>query len=334
MDALPVQTQVPFDREFSQLYHQYQMGQYSRLFCALSFTLALVAAMLVGGCDRANDGAASAPPTASPAKPTVASLVPSMTDVLLQMGVREQLVGISNYDPTTPDRAGLPRVGDYHSVDWEQLTAIRPTVLVIPTPKQEVAAVFEQRASSLGIKLVDIHVDRVVDLYPAILRLGDAVGAPAAATDLVKTMESELKAVQARVENSPRVRTLIATDETGQFIVGPRNFLDDLLTMAGGINVAADFPKDYPKIDKEKLLELDPEAVIQLMPDAPPQVLDAAKRFWAGLPQLQAVRNGRVYFHSEPYLLLPGPSIIKVAEKMADDLHPLTSTDAATTTVR
>lgn len=310
------------------------MGQYSRLFRALTVTLAIAAAMLVNGCGRATDGTEAVRPPGTQAKPTVASLVPSMTDVLLQMGVREQIVGVSNYDPATPDRAGLPRVGDYHTVDWEQLTAIRPGVLVIPRPKQEQAAVFAERATSLGITLVDVHVDRLDDLYPAISRLGEAIGAAGPAAELIKKMESDLKAIQIRVQKSPKVRTLIAIDESAQYIVGPGNFLDDLLSIAGGTNIAGGFSKDFPKIDREKLLEMDPEAVIQFMPDAPPQVLESAKRFWAGLPQLQAVRNSRVYLHSEPYLLLPGPSVTKVAETMANDLHPLTSPGGPTTTVR
>ena len=310
------------------------MGQYASQFQALFVNLVIAAAMLVNGCDRAADVAPSVTPIAPSTRPTVASLVPAMTDVLLQMGVREQIVGISNYDPLTPDRAGLPRVGDYHSVDWEQLTAIRPSVLVIPRPKQEQATVFAQRASSLGIRLVDFHVDRMEDMYPAIARVGEAIGSSGPAAELITRMKSDLDAIQIRAAKLPKVRTLIAIDESAQYIVGPRNFLDDLLTIAGGINIAADFSKDYPKIDREKLLQLDPEAVIQLMPDAPPQVLESARRFWAGLPQLQAVRNGRVYLHSEPYLLLPGPSVTEVAKKMADDLHPLTSPGGPTTTVR
>jgi ABC-type Fe3+-hydroxamate transport system substrate-binding protein len=272
-------------------------------------------------------------PSTRPSGPTVASLVPSATDAIVQMGAAEQLVGVSNYEPENPQLAGYPRVGDYHVTDWEKLSAIRPTVMVIPRPKQEMVGIFQERSKQLGIELLDVHVDRLEDIFPVIQSIGVAIHQDAKAIQLIARVREELRQVAEQAKGKPQVRTLIVLDENASFIVGSKNYLDDVVTIAGGINVAGSMDKDYPNIDREELLRLDPDVVIQLLSEATPQVLAAAKQFWTNVPQLKAVRNNRIYVHSEWYLTLPSARVGETARLIANDLHPLTKTGSATTTV-
>ncbi|HEX2988808.1 MAG TPA: ABC transporter substrate-binding protein, partial [Chloroflexota bacterium] len=190
-----------------------------------------------------------------------------------------------------------------------------------------------ERARSLGISLLDIHMDRLADIDPVITKLGDAIGQKPKADQLLTQLHQQLAAVAKQVEGQPKVRTLIALDHTARYVVGPRNYLDDILTLAGGTNVAGANAKEYPEIDRETLLQLDPEAIILLLPEAPPQVVESAKSFFATLPQLKAVRTGRVYIHTQWYLLQPTARVRIVAQIIATDLHPLTATTPTTTTV-
>jgi hypothetical protein len=70
----------------------------------------------------------------------------------------------------------------------------------------------------------------------------------------------------------------------------------------------------YPTIDREMLLALDPQVIVQLLPDASPQVRAAAGRVWQGLPQLQAVRNGRVHVILHSWSLSPTQHVAELAE--------------------
>jgi len=67
-----------------------------------------------------------------------------------------------------------------------------------------------------------------------------------------------------------------------------------------------------------------PDVVIQLIPDGDktPQLMARAKRFWAGLPDLPAVKNGRVYALTDWYVLEPGSRVGQLAKQFADLLHP------------
>jgi len=309
------------------------MGQYARNARGAVRFLAIVIVAVMAGCDTRGTPAATRPATAPAQARTIASVVPAATDILLEMGATDQLVGVSNYEPKIPELARFARIGDYHVVDWEQLSVIRPSVLAITSPRKDMAEVFQQRADSLGIDLLDIRMDRLDDICPVIARLGDAIGQKPKADQLLAQFHRQIAAVQAQVAGKPKVRTLMALNHAATFIVGPRNYLDDILTIAGGYNVAGTGQKDYPEIDREMLLQLDPDAIILLLPEAPPQVIEAAKSFLASLPQLKAVRTNRLYIHTEWYLMLPAARARNVAQIIADDLHPLTAATPATTTV-
>src|SRR5690349_17182755 len=98
-----------------------------RLLGAAALALAFV------GCDRG--GAAGTPPATAPAAraaPTVASAVPSATDLLVGRGAADHLVGVANVGGVDePATRGLPRIGDYQTFDWEKLADIRPDILVV-----------------------------------------------------------------------------------------------------------------------------------------------------------------------------------------------------------
>jgi iron complex transport system substrate-binding protein len=153
--------------------------------------------------------------------------------------------------------------------------------------------------------------------------IGDAIGETSKAADAERRLRADLDAVRSRVAGKPPVRTLIARTQTGLDVVGGGNFMDELLTIAGGTNVlGGGGDNSFPSIDREMLVTLNPDVVLQLLPGATPQEVEHAHRFWPTVPQVSAVRGGRVHVLTEPYLLLPGASVSKIANLFADRLHP------------
>src|SRR3954468_9636232 len=79
------------------------------------------------------------------------------------------------------------------------------------------------------------------------------------------------------------VSALIVRDENGRDVIGPDNYLDDLLKVVNATNAAGGLGQPYPTIDRERLVALAPEAVIVLLPDAKAQTVEVSQRFWAGM---------------------------------------------------
>lgn len=277
----------------------------------------------ITGCSKA-----SAPAT-QPGVRTIASLVPAATDLIIGMGARDRLVAVSTYDRQRPDVAGLPRVGDYQNVDWEQLQTLRPSVMVIQIKLDRLPAGFQQRADALHIQLVDIAIDRLEDIPAVLTTLGDAMNVPDKAREARAKMQARLDAVAARVAGAGTVSTLLVLNESATAVVGPDTYLDTILKIAGGKNAGNSLGQRYPQIDREMLLSLKPDAIIQLLPDASEQVKESAANTWKQLQDIPAVAGGRVYTIDNWYALLPGWHVTDLAEQFAQCLHPSTSQAAS-----
>lgn len=255
-------------------------------------------------------------------RPTVASLSPAATDLLVGMGAADHLVAVSNFDADRDAVRGLDRVGDYRTQDWEKLSALRPQKMIIQMREQRLPAGLRDRARKSGIELVNITIDGLDDVFVAIPQLGKAVGEEEKADAQLRRLRKQFEVVRKRVEGRPKVRALIVVDDGGRSVAGPGTFLDDILKAAGGENAAAPLETQWPTVDREKILELSPQVVIHLLPAASPQVVSAAKQFWADLPQVPAVKNKRVHLLTEWYALLPGDHVGQLAEQYALILHP------------
>src|SRR4051794_35456488 len=105
-----------------------------RRFAKMNLTLAtllftLAAALPAISCNSRAPSKSSVPSTqTSHASLTVASLSPAATDLIIGMGAGGHLIAVSNYDRVGMD---LPKVGDYQTTDWEKLSELHPSVMII-----------------------------------------------------------------------------------------------------------------------------------------------------------------------------------------------------------
>jgi len=255
----------------------------------------------------------------------VASITPAGTDLLIGIGAGDRLVGVSNFDDDREGTAGKPRIGDYQSINWEKLAGLRVNVLVLQYATDRLPAYLLQQCDVLGIRVVNLQLDTIDDIYKSMIELGDAVADPAAGRNGAEELKSQLETVATRVRGLPRVRALVVTNYESFSLAGPGEFLDEILTIAGGENAAKGLGKPYPQVDREMILTLAPETVIRLVPDGDrkPQVVQQGDRIWDILADgVPAVKNHRVYVMTDWYAELPGFRVGELAEKFAEVLHP------------
>lgn len=275
--------------------------------------------LLIGGCDNP---ASSPQATRGNKRPTVASLVPAATDLILAMGLREQLVAVSNWDAPRPELDNLPRVGDYRTTDWEKLARLKPDVMVVQFAPGKMPPGMEERAREQLIKLVNVRINTLDDINQTITALGGELNASQSANDLWAEMCRKLNTIRDRTKATKPVPVLLARGATTLAAVGGGNFLDELLTLSGGRNVLGQGDNSYPTLDSEKLLQLNPSVIIVLLPGESAQVVGQARQFWTSMSELSAVRSGRVHILTDPWLLLPGASVTRTAERFHELLHP------------
>jgi iron complex transport system substrate-binding protein len=101
------------------------------------------------------------------------------------------------------------------------------------------------------------------------------------------------------------------------YISGRDGFYDDLIRLAGGVNAYDDETLKFPAISAEGLVRLDPDIIIEMVPDLEGEA-DRLKlmEIWREKPGVRAVREGNVHILGSDYVVVPGPRFVDLLEDM------------------
>jgi iron complex transport system substrate-binding protein len=96
---------------------------------------------------------------------------------------------------------------------------------------------------------------------------------------------------------------------------------NDLIRLAGGVNMTADEPITYPRISVEEVIRREPEVIIISSMERGGR-FEKAKKDWMQWTSLPAVKNKRVCLIDSDLIDRPSPRIIDGLEAMARIIHP------------
>jgi len=89
--------------------------------------------------------------------------------------------------------------------------------------------------------------------------------------------------------------------------------------MAGGVN-AYQGSIPFPPVSREKLLEINPDIIIELVNEKTWKSMGKTNliKAWSSYPELKAVKNQNIIFLHENKHLIPGPRFVDTLEVFAD----------------
>ena len=255
------------------------------------------------------------------AKPThIVSLVPSNTEILYAVGAGDDLAAGTQYDDYPPAAKSKALIKGLKP-SLEVITAYHPD-LVLATPSN--AADLIQQLRTLHIPVVYLDAHDFAGVYHDIDLVGQIVDAVPAAQKVVAGMQQKVASVTSKVTAAtarPRVFIEIdASDPTKIYTVGPGSFIDSMVTMVGGSNVAHDAKSEYPQLGLEALVAADPQIII--LDDAAYGATPAAVAKRPGWTSLSAVKDQKVYPIDDALVSRPGPRLADGLVAMAKLIHP------------
>ncbi|MDP2982038.1 MAG: helical backbone metal receptor [Candidatus Latescibacter sp.] len=285
------------------------------VFCAL---------LLTGiGCRKGD-----APESAIPAGKNytrIISLAPSITETLFALGLGDRVIGVTKFCKYPPEAREKAQVGGFFDPNYEAVVTLKPD-LVILLPEHEQARKYLE---NLGIATLVVHNRVIGEILDTITVIGKTCGAEKEAERIVRDIESRKGAVQKKTAGRERRRVIVAVGRTAGaldqvFIAGPNTFYDELIALAGGTNAYRGYPIPYPEVSGEGMLRLDPEIILDLLPELAEQGHSeaAARSDWNKIHELSAVKNRKVYILTADYAVIPGPRFIQTLEEMARIIHP------------
>jgi iron complex transport system substrate-binding protein len=235
--------------------------------------------------------------TAAPAPSRVLSLCTTATDTMVRLGLGSSIAGIDEYSAVVPGTRGIPIIGKGAAISKEEVLA-RGIDLAFVWWFQDSAS---RALAELGIPAVTIRCDRAADVPGTIRMIGARLGAGGGAERLAAGMEERLRALPPPGGGAPP--TVYFELYSPLRSCGRDSYIDDLIGMAGGRNIAADASGPL-LLSAERLLADDPDFVVLLKGICTPGQFAAR----GGLGTLAAVRLGRVV-ELDRYSLVAGAGL-------------------------
>lgn len=252
----------------------------------------------------------------------LASLAPSNTELLFALGLGDKVVGVTDYCNYPPEAQQVQKVAGYSNLNLEQIVAVAPD-LVLAARGNDLEGIAALRAA--GIPVFSLDIQSVEGLIESIGRLGRLVGAQEVAGRLQQDWRIRMARVRARVDSS-QVRPRVMWGYFGEpvYTAGGGTLIDDLITVAGGVNVGRQAPGAWPPVNLETILSWAPEVLLTaaMADDQAVEKELARLRGLEGWNQLPAVRQGRVHQLNPDWLTRPGPRALLALEELAGLLHP------------
>lgn len=189
----------------------------------------------------------------------IVSLVPSATLTLERIGAQETVVARTDYDTVSWARS-LPSVGGGLQPSMEAIVAALPDLVIRFGGSQDPRT--PAGLDDLGIRHVAIRPDRVADVLDVIRLLGVVTGLERTADSLASSLQDSLDAIHARSADKPRLRVAYVVGGTPPWVAGPGTYIDELIQLAGGVNVFADLDQLYASVSPEEFLAREIDVVM------------------------------------------------------------------------
>lgn len=189
----------------------------------------------------------------------IVSLAPSITENLFALGVGERIVGVTSWCDYPEEARSRTIIGDAMNLNVELLLSLEPDLVV---GDSTLVHSHLERLEELGISTFVVGPRTVSEVQESLIDLGEAVGAKEKGEELASSMELRLAELTGNVRRSEKIRVFMEVWNEPLMTAGPGSFMDELIVLAGGENIAGDAPTPWPVFSEELVIERDPEVVI------------------------------------------------------------------------
>ncbi len=285
----------------------------------------------------------------------IVSLLPSATEIVCELSLADQLVGVTHECDHPPAVRRLPKVTRtlipheassseidtlvrerlktqraLYTLDMPVLERLRPE-LIVTQALCDVCAVAEAEVKAAacrlpgGPKVINLEPTRLDEVFKCMRLVGAAAGVSRRANEVIAALRVRVAAVVNRarhIEHRPRVVLLEWIDPP--FSCG--HWSPELVRMAGGVEMIGREGQRSRQIAWDEVVRADPEVMViaccgfgaeRTREDLP--ILAA----YPGFNELACVRDRRVYLtDGNAYFSRPGPRLVDSLEILAHALHP------------
>lgn len=246
-----------------------------------------------------------------PDNPRIVSLAPSITDTLDQLGVWENVVGVSLYCNIPPKASEKPRLGAYLKVRYGKIDELKPDIIFMTTGIQR-KLVFEMLDKGYPVYPVPLPIS----IYGILENMAVIGGVLNKTENVLKLMRFYI-GVLSQIKRDYLGTVYYEIDFGEPYTVGAISYINHSLDHVGLKNIFSQEEKTYFQPDLEEVYQRKPDFIIYEVHPGKKVDEDSLLKILIGRgwSDMEAVRNKNILILSPDSLAHYGPShILKLQE--------------------
>ncbi|WP_053954964.1 ABC transporter substrate-binding protein [Inediibacterium massiliense] len=249
----------------------------------------------------------------------IVSLSPSHTEILYGLGLKDKIVGVTNYCDYPKEATQKPKVGDAFNLNVEKIIELQPDMVFNYWPMKEE---MKKKLDEAGIAVVTYAPKSISEIKDAIAGIGNITNKEKLSDKMVADIDNKKKEIEEKVKNAPKPKVFYEIEYSqALWTAGDGSFIDELITIGGGENVAKDVKEPYAQYSIESLVQKNPE--IYITNNSNMQVSKASDiKQRPGFENINAIQNNRIKILDGNLLSRPSQRVKNAIEEMAKAIHP------------
>jgi len=250
----------------------------------------------------------------------IVSTVPSNTEILYDLGLKDKVIAVTSHCGKTCDITGKTVIGGWSDqAIVDKIIELEPDlVLAFGGLQSPLATEMEKR----NITTFVFFPETVGQTLEQILSVGKLTGTTKAAYGIVNRCRNNLRRIEEKLHDIPAEKRLRALRlmSTEAMVIGGKSFQSDILRRAGAVNIFENIKEAYPIVGLEDVKAKDPDIIIFNRDNEE----EAIKWFLEqpGWNELRAAKERRLMSISCDYICHPNTRIDKTVEMLATRFYP------------
>lgn len=252
----------------------------------------------------------------------IISLAPSLTENIYLLDYGEQLVGVTVYCEYPLAAQTKTKIGNLLNPDIEQIISLKPDLVLAIKEGNKLEMVKSIRALNIPV-FVFKGINTLADIKQGFLQLARLLGKESETEFILKEVDAKIIGVKQRINELPRQKVFVQLGRQPIMTIAHDTFVDEIIALAGGINIAHDAKVRYPIYSLEEIVSQDPQIIIITDMGA---ISRQAQKDWFRFTKMTAVSNNRLILLDKDathYLCAPSPTgFARAVELLARIIHP------------
>lgn len=251
----------------------------------------------------------------------IISLMPSNTEILYELGLGKQIIGVSTVDDFPKDVKNKQQF-DAMKLNKEALMKAKPDLILAHESQKGMNGKVLSSLKQNDIKVVYVKdAQSISEMYDTFESIGKLTNKEQAAKKLIDETKGNIKKVVESVPDTKQQPNVFmeVSSEPEIFTAGKNTFFNDILTQLHAKNSFAS-KEGWQKVSKEEVIKQNPDVMIGTMGISKEKYQESVKQR-GGFNHIQAVQYDQVTTVNGDEISRPGPRIDEGLKALRDAIY-------------